>query len=135
MTNSFVLTPTKLVSVKPDGKNAVGVVAFRDYKGEAHLLDFTAYGETGEKLLKTPAGSKFDAEGSLKVIKTEAKGNVAYFDISRVSAFKTPEGEEQGKVVEQVQTTPVEAIAPKATKSATPKAATSDDTDFDSIPF
>ena len=130
MTNSFVLTPTKLVSVELDDKNAKGVIAFRDNKGEVTLLDFTAYGKTGEKLLGAKLGSKFDAEGSINVIKTADKGNVTSFEISRVSALKDADGDLPVDT-EPAATIPVQAIAPKATVPVIPY----EDLADENIPF
>lgn len=132
MTNSFVLNPTKLVSVEPDGVNAKGTVAFRDYKGTVHHLDFVAYGETAKKLQSTKLGSKFEADGSLDIFKE--RNYLTIFSISSVSAIKAPEEEGVEPAPEEEQVVqvkaPVTSVAPQivtAEKSANPE--------YDEIPF
>ena len=133
MTNSFVLTPTKLVSVEPDGANVKGIVAFRDYKGDIHQLDFVAYGETAKKLQGTKTGSKFECDGSLDIFKE--RDYLTVFSISSISAIKPPdEGEpvaESEPVEQPIAITPVKVIAPKAPVEAPSQ----DEEDLDSVPF
>ena len=136
MTNSIVLSPTKLVSVEPDGANAKGVVAFRDYKGAVLHLDFVAYGETAKKLQSTKLGSKFDADGSLDIFKE--RNYLTVFSISSVSGVRAPEEEgatpeEAEQVVQAIAKTPVAPITPVAPKAALVEKSAAPD--YDSIPF
>lgn len=135
MTNSFVLTPTKLVSVELDGTTAAGIVAFRDYKGDVHHLDFEAYGETAKRLHKMKVGSKFDAEGSIDIYKE--RSYLTVFAISSVSGVKDSDPEEATEPISEPASTktPVAAIAPKTTKSAAPQTSATDALDCDDIPF
>ncbi|MFN8996668.1 MAG: hypothetical protein ACK5X3_23815 [Pseudomonadota bacterium] len=131
MTKSFAHTQTKLVSVVPSGTTSTGIVAFRDYKGDVHHLDFEAYGETAKKLQDIKIGSKFDAEGNLDIYKE--RNYLTVFNISSISGVKNPDPEEVAQTTPEP--TPVAAIAPKTTKSAAPQPPASNDFDEDSIPF